>query len=538
MQYAEELAGIEAEESARDASRTWRPLRFLSGYRILLSGLFLALTQLDKPLPPLGYTDPRLFLHVSAAYLAFGILSLVAAERRAPEFRLQLNVQVFADILAITLLMHASGGIGGGLGMLLVVSVANAGMIAEGRTATFFAAVASIALLAEQLVSEFLPFAAPPSYPHAGLLGATLFAMAILAHVLARRARESEALAARRGIDLANMAQLTDFIIQNMETGVLAVAPDGEIRFINGSAAGLLKLKSASAVGRNLAEAAPMLKKFAGDSNPSKVLTGIDGAEIRPRYQPIGPSGESGMLIFLDDVSQANQEAQQIKLAALGRLTASIAHEIRNPLGAISHAAELLGESADIEPGDKRLIDIIVDHCRRINTIIEKVLQLGRRDRSRPSQFELGDWLGGFVERFQQTSGAARQPVIIVPLIDELVVRFDETHLEQILTNLINNALHHTTPDSPARVLVTFGRDDDGSAYLEVKDNGKGIPDDVRPHLFEPFFTTGTKGTGLGLYLARELANCNRAELRDIPEDGGARFRLSFVRHVSGDAVK
>lgn len=516
-------------------ARTWRPLRFLTFSRILIAALFVSLYHLGKMPLPLGSADSGLFHVASVTYLVISLLALVPLARRQPRFLLQVSGQIFADIILITLLMHASGGVGSGVGMLLVISVANGSMIAGGRAPGFFAALASIAILTEQVVTGLSHTKVVTNYPLAGMLGLTLFATAILAHVLARRANESEALAHQRSVDLANMAQLTDYIIQHMQTGVLVVDPEKRVRLMNSAASRLLG-GSIAATNTLLKEYSPPLmqqlqdwEQHPGNAARPMPLTGST-LELLPQFMSIGQQRRDGTLIFLEDAATTTRQAQQLKLASLGRLTASIAHEIRNPLSAINHAAALLGESPELDPNDRRLTEIIGEQSQRINTIIENVQQLGRRDRTKFEEFTLKPWLERFLSELQQALPEADGAISLEISRPDIRVFFDPSHLHQILTNLCQNGLHHANDAAePIKLLLHAGLSSEQLGYLDIIDAGPGISEENRTHIFEPFFTTESNGTGLGLYLARELAVCNQAQLRYEPTDSGqSRFRLLF----------
>lgn len=516
----------------------WAALGYLAIYRLLLTGLLVGLHLLGATPQTFGGLFPKLYVIATFGYLAAALLAALAVHQRLLSYRTQVDLHLFADIVFITLLMHASGGLGSGLGMLLVVSVAAGGILGVGRSAILFAALATLAVLVEQ---SLLLLNTPPhiareaiNYPQAGLLGATLFTTAALAHTLAQRLRATEALATERGVDLANMAQLTEYVIQHMQTGVLVADAAGQVRLVNTTARHLLGLGDHTPDDTLLKDVAPALHKLllawrAGERpEVDTIEDSRSGRKLLPRFMPIGSGSDS--LVFLEDASDANQKAQQLKLAALGRLTASIAHEIRNPLGAISHAGELLKESPALPPEDQRLLRIILDQSKRINAIIESVLHLGRRDRTRPERIELAGWLRHFVEELRLHAGC--QPGDIhLTAEDELEVDFDPVQLHQILWNLCLNGLRHAAAAPAPRLELRLDHSGD-DIWLDIRDHGPGIPPEVAEHLFEPFFTTEGKGTGLGLYLARELAESNRALLLCLPPpDGGARFRLLFARN-------
>ncbi|MCW8918516.1 MAG: ATP-binding protein [Gammaproteobacteria bacterium] len=532
------LFGKGAPPMGLGADKTWRPLRFFNIYRFILAALFILLYQIgDGTLPPpLGMVWPRLFYLTSIGYLGFSLLAMVFIARRRPPFSWQRNSHVLLDIAFITVLMYASGGVASGLGMLLVISIAYASMISTGRGPLLFAAIASMAVLGEQTLSTFILSGARVSYTQAGLLGITLFATAIIAHVLARRVRESEELAAQRGLDLANMAQLTEYTIQQMRTGVLVVDTDLRVRLINSAAWRLLGsplVPTHSQLAHYSERLQQQLRHWQGEElRPGTTLLPERGShELIAHYLPVGSGRQGGTLIFLEDASAATAQAQQLKLASLGRLTASIAHEIRNPLGAISHAAELLAEAPELTDADQRLTAIITTHTRRINAIIEDVLRLGRRDKSHAEQFALRPWLEEFTAEFLRGEGA--EPGAMTWRCDEagLQLYFDPNHLRQILTNLCHNGLRHAAGAGSPRVELVAGSSDEEWGYIDVIDHGPGIPEAQRGNIFEPFFTTESSGTGLGLYIARELAVCNRAQLRyEADKDITSRFRLHFAK--------
>ncbi len=221
-----------------------------------------------------------------------------------------------------------------------------------------------------------------------------------------------------------------------------------------------------------------------------------------PRFSALGSGAEAPVLILLESARAVQEQAQQIKLAALGRLSASIAHEIRNPLAAISHAGQLLNESPALGSEDRKLLDIVQRHGARIDKIVRDVLSLSRRDATTPGVIELGAWLRQATEQYREgreTAARLQKP----ELSEDFRVHFDASHLQQILGNLWDNSFEHG--GDSVRVSLGVRRLNRGSApVLEVADDGPGIPAALHERIFEPFFTTSTRGTGLGLYLARE----------------------------------
>lgn len=523
-------------QDSDEIAYTWKPLEFLNAYRFLISVFLASLFYTDTLFAPLGSTNPRLFLATTLGYLGMSLLYVPMLRWRQPDFKYQVNLQLLTDIVATTLLMHASGGVNSGVGNLLIITVAGGSIVLQGRHALLFAALASFAVLAEQFYVQYQHITRASTYTQAGLLGLTLFVTAVLAHLFARRIRESEALAKKRGVDLANMAELTEHIIQRMQTGILVVDGDNRVRLINESAWYLLGMPSAAGaptVDSFFPPLARQLNTWKGDPDtlPTLIQPSPNHPGLMPRFARLSQEVNPATLIFLEDTSATTQQAQQLQLASLGRLTASIAHEIRNPLGAISHAGQLLAESPNIDTPDTRLTRIITDQSRRMNAIIENVLQLGRRTQTSPELMILREFVSDFVHDFLMQHELPVETISVSIDPRNIQIRFDLTHLQQILTNLCDNALDHggEFPDNP-KVQILGGLSlDMNRPYLDINDHGNGIDPDTAKHIFEPFYTTSSTGSGLGLYISRELAEANQAHLNYIPlPDGGSCFRLSF----------
>ncbi len=522
-------------DNAQPGHQTWRPLRLFNVYRLLISGaLFIyALTGFDPK--QIAHHDYFLFNLTATTYLASCIFNFVTIQRRRPEFTVQVYFQVIVDIIAITLFMHAVGGIQSGFGMLIIVAVAGGSILLAGRAALVFAAIATLLILAEHIYTQFGDPTISTDYRQAGLLGAAFFATALLAHALAKRVKESEALAAKRGIDLANMEQLTQYVIQQMQTGVAVIDNDTRLWQINESARLLLNIP-APKNNPPLADVCPELalqhQHWLKQPTlpPHRFHTETSATEVLPHFAKLG--GDVGTLIFLEDTAAMSQQAQQLKLASLGRLAGSIAHEIRNPLGAISHAGQLLAESNKLNKHDIRLTEIIHTNTQRMNSIIENVLQLGRRDQAQAETITLKPWLETFIDEFCRGQNITPNHIELEIDPTNLNCEFDPNQLHQILWNLCHNGIRHSQAQTgqPRLLLRAGNKGDNPTPFLDIIDYGSGVPADAIDHLFEPFFTTNPKGTGLGLYIAKELTECNHAHLTFLPaETGGSCFRITFA---------
>lgn len=515
---------------------TWKPLQYLNIYRLLLATLVITLNFAGITPSPLGSHNFELLHYSALLYLFFSILSIFTIHNKQPSFTIQLYIQVLIDIVIITLMMHASGGAESGIGALLIIAVAGSSLLSGGRTAAFFAAIASLSILLEQFYNVLEDSASPTGYTQAGLLGATFFATALLSYTLAKRLRDSEALAEKRGIDLANMAQLTEYIIQRMQTGIIVLDNDNNIRLINESARHLLEIYNTQKK-ISLNEISPTLvahlKQWHKDNSYTTPMFRVSasGAEIMPRFATLGDTVKPGTMLFIEDMAAMAQQAQQLKLASLGRLTASIAHEIRNPLGAISHAGQLLAESEQLNKDDQRLTKIIHTHSRRVNTIIENIMQLSRRQQTQSEELELSAWLNGFSHDFSNDNPSSADKINMSISPTNILVRFDSSQLQQVVNNLCENGLDHGSEKGSEQLTLQAGiSSDNHKPFLDIIDNGPGIAADDINKLFEPFFTTSNNGTGLGLYIARELCESNQARLDYIPSNNaGACFRITFA---------
>jgi two-component system sensor histidine kinase PilS (NtrC family) len=377
----------------------------------------------------------------------------------------------------------------------------------------------------------------------AGVLSIILLVLALVTQPLMRRIGETEELARQRGVDLENLAQLNQYIIQNLREAILVVDQDDRVRLINQSAAEQLARASIKP-GDRLDVVAPKVNRLLVDWRAKRLdeaatqfkLTGPDGTTtINTHFAPLNNGSRSGpVVIFLEDASLIAEKVQQTQLAALGRLSASIAHEIRNPIGALSHAGQLLRETPDLGDQERRFIDIIQTNSRRVSEIIENILQLSRKDESQPERLELLGWLQSFVREFESTLELFEGQVGIIES-EPIEVDMDPSHLHQVVWNLCENAVKYASEAAGAiAVEIRCGRlPGNGRPFLEIGDYGPGVPESMQETIFEPFATgrSGqTGGTGLGLYICRALCERNRANIRYRQRAGGGSvFQIVFA---------
>jgi two-component system sensor histidine kinase PilS (NtrC family) len=531
----------------------WRVIGLVNLYRLLVPPVLYAAQRFAGPASFVGGESPEFFDSILTLYFVLGIGLVIAQRRPWPSLRALTLTHTTIDAVAIALLLYASGGVASGIAILLVVPVGAMALLAQGRDAFLIAALCVLAVLVQQIIGQLSGNAPAADYSAAGVIGGVLFLVVLLVWPITNRLRESEALVQRQEVDLANLAQLSQYIVQHLRESILVVDTEDRIRLINESAAHILG-DHVAFPGALLGEASPKLlyllstwRSRAGDpTDLPETFVAADGATvIRPHFAPLGGTAPAPLLVFLEDTSVLAEKVQQSKLAALGRLSASIAHEIRNPVGAMSHAAQLLAESTRMPDEDRRLTEIIRSNADRVSGIISNVQQMSRRDSAKLEVVPLGDWVAEFRERFCATTQWPQERLVFIDestasdtletpgTRDEPIqVQADPSQLSQVVWNLCDNAIKHGLEGNPTgRVELRIGRFlASGRPYLEVADPGDGIPEALGDRIFEPFFTARQRGTGLGLFLARELAQTNGATLLHEPRPGGGTvFRLVFA---------
>lgn len=495
-------------------------LRVYTYYRTLLGTILLLMFTGGVVEKALGMDNSKLFLLTVVSYTTINFITLVVLWRvKFNPSQQQLFSLLFLDIVCIVLLMHSSGGAPSALGYLLLISAAAGGMLLRGQIAVFLAALASIAVISESLyraitntlnnsVNEFFS---------AGALGALIFISTLIFQYLTKKIRISNDEAISQAIHAANIQQLAQQILERMRTGIMVLNKDNQVTLFNNSAAKLLawenihepKLSSAP----ELQERVLHWQKTQQNPSPVLQLNENKGNEVKINFAKLEPGKDSHTLVFLEDNRAITQQAQQLKLASLGRLTASIAHEIRNPLGAISHANQLLSEENNLPASDKRLLEIIDVHTKRVNQIIENILQLSRRRTATPQSIRLDEWVPKFINDYSNSKGAKEKPFIDYLCTDAIIAKFDLGQLHQVLTNLCDNGIRYSNPpdDCPQLVIESGIEPHSQQPYIRVIDFGNGISDENAAHLFEPFFTTENTGSGLGLFICKELCEANQA---------------------------
>ncbi len=514
-------------------------------YRIVLP-LVLLLTYITSPeTSALGDLDPILFVQVNTAFAIFGVLVTFFTQTARSLMRSQpvLAGMLIGDILVISLLIYTSGGTASGLGLFMIVTIASGSIMIRGRISTFLAAVATLALIYIELYLALALEDPPNQFIQTGILGMILFATSLYLQTVTTRIYRASELAEKQASDIVDLEKLNNEIIQRMRTGVLVVDSVTQIVSMNSAARSALlgffadgnaqladdKLSLPEAISEQL-----NLWKINPKRQPQPINIPQSNKQIQLNFAFLDPDTDSNVLVFLEDNRQIVQRIRQMKLASLGRLTASIAHEVRNPLGAISHASQLLRESDSVNNDDKRMVEIILDHCSRINLIIEDVLDASRHDDTSSKRINLYEWLPAFVENYKATH----------ELCDEIEMHFEQDdiqvnvitgQLEQVLNNLFDNGLRYSKKKTGSATLqVEAGiesNEGDEQPFIHIKDDGPGISEEAESQLFEPFHTTESTGTGLGLYISKELCEANQSQLSYSRDDNNKSCFSIYFSH-------
>lgn len=503
----------------------WRSLKQLNAFRLFLAVYFIITALFAERLPLFGHSHGGLTLAAGLVYAALALWFRHSLQARSPAFAAQLLRQLLTDILAVSFLMHYGGGNETGLGLLLTVPMAAAGLHPQTRVTLGLAAMASIAVLLEQVFYAY-GSGFTDGYLRAAMLAVGFFTIAAISHVLAKGALSAARIAGEKTREAEDLERISGKVIQDLPYGVLVLDREGRVLLFNAQAEALIgaPVRVQAGLGECLPElAGPWHDWLGGAGSTPCLFETAEKRRLRARLLELGPGRSEGAMVVVEDMSELEQEATHMKLAALGRLTANLAHEIRNPLSAINHAAQLLKEDSRDDPGMGRLTRIIEDNVGRLNYLVEDVLSLSRRDRQNRENIKLDAFLVEFVAHFEQAESVP-DGVIQSEVGPGLEIVFDRLHLHQILWNLCRNAFRHCSrgPGSIQLRAVLVG----DMAHIEIYNDGPSIPAEMRQRLFEPFYSTASMGTGLGLHIALELAQANDGQLRCLEQAKGARFRL------------
>lgn len=512
----------------------WKALKVYQLYRLVISmvilgAYFFGISIFENP-----FRFPDVFLGLAISYCVIAFLLCGLGWTAKMKFSSLIIIEGFVDCIILTAMIFTSLGVQSGMGILLNVSIAALSILLPGMIALFFASLTTFLLIVQHGFAILLNFNPVASAFVVGLHGVGLFLTAITALMLAKRVEQTEIYAAKQKETSDSLVSLNETIVAHMHAGIIALDGEWRVRLMNQAAyswlglAGNISMVSVREIAPELSE---RLKTWT--ENQTAKLEPIrprrNGPAISLDFTTIGKNETQTILVIMEDMSKLNQHAQQLKLASLGRFTASIAHELRNPLGAIAHAVQLLLEEIQPESPQHRLADIIHTQTERMNQVIKNILQLSRQKPAVLESIALKPWIDTFVKNYQKSN----QPTMLMNVTvsgDAVTAKFDPEQLDQVLSILCDNALHHAKPTTGELIVSIHVYYDPilCRSVMEVKDNGQGIPPDIAQHVFEPFYTTSRTGTGLGLYIANEVCTYNQATLTYQSRGDGACFRIEF----------
>ncbi|WP_407275865.1 sensor histidine kinase [Halothiobacillus sp. DCM-1] len=506
----------------------WRGIRLVNAYRVFLAFALVAAAITGRGPQVFGHTDSYLFAFTAWGYLILAMAFEFLLELRAVPYRPQAHLHALGDLLILTLIIHSSGGAGGGIALLMIIAVGLTAVLLGATAAMGYAALATLLVLGETSWTTFFD-GQERQFAAAGFLGFALFVVALLVATFEQRMRRIERLTARREREVSYLSSLAVQVIEQAPNGILVSAPDGQVEYINTAARQLLAARrradapeangQAGAVALALSAVHPGLANalqnwYDNTGEHPDIAEFNEPHRFRAEFHRLDTVLGQRALVVLIDLSSEDARLQQTKLASLGRLTASIAHEVRNPLSSIRQATELLTDATD-EAERRELIPIILRHSARINSLIEGILDVARRPQVQPVRIDLSQWLKEFSELHRldwEASGVTFNGPTLSP--NEAVIRFDVSHLWQIMDNLAANAKRHgKSADGRTHIQLSIHPQDTAWLTLHFCDAGAGLAPAAMQTLFEPFFTTHADGVGLGLYISHELALANGAQL-------------------------
>lgn len=529
--------------SAQNPNETlWRSLKTLSITRVLIALILLGLLGLNNS-KFIWSIAPGIYRNICLIYLFGAVIFVILQMKLRQYFFWQLSEQATFDVVVISVLFYFAGGINSSVVILYLFPLASCAILAPLIWALFLASLVAIYLIVLSSIQDFVS-GSEVAISGAGLYGAVFLVMVFIVNRLSNRLMLQEEIAIQHEKSLHVQQEINKLVVADMGDGILVIDSSTLVHSCNPSSQAMLGI--AINPGQTKLSEMPALQPIADaffswsvhvpdiehgwvdtialaalpeDATQSStvMVKGIRHdviTHLKLRFVCVNTESDGldeRFIIFLQDASEIENQAQQLKLASMGRLTASIAHEVRNPLSSISYAAGLLGES-DLSPEQGvRLVKIVNDNVFRLNQLIEDILRLSRKAQINVDPFLLKPVLQEILQEIQETNGLAAE-VIYLNVPATMLVRFDPLHLREIIVNLLTNAIRYAS-GMPGSIQLFVVDELDEQLELHVRDDGPGITAEVRAHLFEPFYTTSSRGTGLGLYMARELCLNNGALL-------------------------
>jgi len=499
-----------------------------SYFTLGLSILFLGFYFLEEQLHWWQPAIPKLLPIALSGYLALAISNVLRSHGQQHKQTDMFLPSLLAEILFLGMLMLYVAPQQPDISIFMLISVGLGNLMLNKRFGYFIAAMATLMVLSSSFIHSNNQVT--DRLLSGSFVSILFFIESFIIQGLKTRLLEVQSNVIKTQSKLYSESRFNDLIIDRMHTGVCVVDNAGKILRINRAASERLGgLEQASHIHDPMFERLQYWHEHHLQNDESMDVPQPNGS-VQSIIISFAAIDDLSTLVFVEDKSTVARRAQQFKLASLARMAASIAHEIRNPLNAISHASQLLQESEQLDPDDKRLCDIILNHGNRMESIIQNVLQISRRSSSDTQWIQLNHWLAKFISDFTQ-----QHQVAIELSGSEMDVRFDPSQLHQVLWNLCSNAVRYGKVNLDKPIYISLGKVNQW-AVMTVEDHGPGIDQKEMNYLFEPFHTTSASGNGLGLYLVKELCEANHAEIRYHDKKGsGACFEILFARDFANN---
>ena len=503
------------------ATQGWKVLFYYNTYRLTLIILLIAASSSAWPRISPGDISASV-LHPIPGIIGISLLTYLNIYRRWPSLHIQAHFLFILDIAFITMLSFGQGVFASSTLIFYVTTAAATAILFPLRTSLIYTCICACLIFYKDYDSFLSNQLKLDTYYQTPLYVIGLFSVVVIVGKIAANLRATQSVIKEQEETLSDFDQINKHIVDQIDLGVLFVDQNMRIQMINQSASamvGQLITRSRYLKG----EFATQLQKHIHHQKPSEFSFRIQNLNLHITSTPLN----NGHLIQLDNQSNVNHKIQQSKMASVGRMASAISHEIRNPLSAINHAAQLLSPAVTENSEDIELINIIRTHTKRIDQIIESILQRSRPGEADRKEIFLRPWLKVFTDTFRETIESNNTEITFSGQ-DNLIL-FDPTQLEQILTNLCHNSIKYAKPtDQNLKIHLHIGKFWDDSPNLTVTDNGQGIPPDKVEHLFEPFYTSDSKSTGLGLFLVKEYCNLNGANIEYVRGNKRQGFVISF----------
>lgn len=493
-------------------------------YRVIVTLGLILVFQIISGQSASDYKQPALYFYTLVGYCAVSVIQGVIFKYYPALINKQLILLFVVDVIALNLLTFFLGMASLNLSLLYVIAVFSAAVLLNQRSSLVITLFAVIVVIYQHFVGSFLDYDNLNGVGNSVLLAFLFFVVYGIGKLAVQRFKLLENMTFRQSVALNQLQNINRYILEQIDDGYMVLDENYHILLSNPAACSLLGIPSLYAHEQlPLAKMQPDLyellrfssledgEKFTFESQISKY-------HVQVRVQRLVVPQQVLILLRLHDAQQLNQQVQQLKLAALGQLSASIAHEIRNPLAAIAQANSLFSGSSHEQ--QVLLQNMIVKQTQRIDDIVKDTLDMAGNLTTHAVHIDLKNFLQQLVD--EDLADVASHIVLNIP--DHFVIQFDPKHLSQVLINLIRNALRYNDPQAQhIHVNVHFLNT---RVFIDVIDFGQGVNQRDITQLFKPFFSTEITGTGLGLYLSHSLCEANHAKLNYVEQPKGACFRI------------